>query len=323
MSVKSISLKNIQVQQNSILQEIFHLSSNPNYDSTQIQKLNQTLIQTATKIENICSNQQATPSNLTNLSRKIYSWVKFLTDEQYLKLHLKTTGYVLESAKQLLGIHGQKSFNLMIEITNLAGLYQVRKSASTAEIMISEGFINAPKAVLQALVESALVGKSQDNTRLIRSFASTEEYIAVLLELDLIAEVVAENPQGKFYNLNELFDKVNHEYFAASLAKPRLAWSRVNTYRKFGHYESARDRIVMSLTLDDAKVPGFVVEFVLYHELLHKYHGTKWVKGRRMVHTKEFRISENQFKSHNEASRWLDKLTRIEKPDLSLGKNLI
>ncbi|MHC0067977.1 hypothetical protein ACWATR_34660 [Nostoc sp. UIC 10890] len=171
--------------------------------------------------------------------------------------------------------------------------------------------------------ENALVGKSQDNTRLIRSFASTEEYIAVLLELDLIAEVVAENPQGKFYNLNELFDKVNHEYFAASLAKPRLTWSRVNTYRKFGHYESARDRIVMSLTLDDAKVPGFVVEFVLYHELLHKYHGTKWVKGRRMVHTKELRISENQFKSYNEASRWLDKLTRIEKSDLSLGKNLI
>ncbi|MEH2233763.1 MAG: hypothetical protein V7K71_29690 [Nostoc sp.] len=53
-------------------------------------------------------------------------------------------------------------------------------------------------------------------------FASTEEYIAVLLDIDLIAEVVAEDPQGKFYNLNELFDKVNHEYFAASLTKPSL-----------------------------------------------------------------------------------------------------
>ncbi|MEH1939766.1 MAG: M48 family peptidase [Nostoc sp.] len=308
MSVESISLKNIKVQQNNILQKIFHLASNYNYDSTQIQKLNQTFIQTATTIESICSNRQVTPSNLTNSSRKIYSWIKFLTDEQYLQLHLKTTGYLLESAKQLLDIHGQKSLELMIEITNLAGLYQVKRSASTAKIMISEGFINSPKAVLQALLESALFGKSQDNTRLIRSFASTEEYIAVLLELDLIAEVVAENPQGKFYNLNDLFDKVNHEYFASSLAKPRLAWSRVNTYRKFGHYESARDRIVMSLTLDDAKVPGFVVEFVLYHELLHKYHGTKWVQGRRMVHTKEFRVNESQFKFYNEASRWLDKL---------------
>ncbi|MEH1853429.1 MAG: M48 family peptidase [Nostoc sp.] len=308
MNVESIRLKNIKVQQNNILQRIFHLASNSNYDSTQIRHLNQTLINTATTIETICSNQQATPANLTPSSRKIYSWIKFLTDEQYLQLHLKATVCMLESAKELLNIHRQNSLQLMIEITNLAGLYQGKRSASAANIMINEGFINAPKAVLQALVESALVGKSQDNTQLIRSFASTGEYTNILLELDLIAEVVAENPQGKFYNLNELFDKVNREYFAASLAKPRLAWSRINTYRKFGHYESARDRVVMSLTLDDPKVPGFVVEFVLYHELLHKYHGIKWVQGKRMVHTKEFRVSESQFKSYKEASRWLEKL---------------
>ncbi|MEH1779361.1 MAG: M48 family peptidase [Nostoc sp.] len=308
MNIESIRLKNIKVQQNIILQKIFHLASSSSYDSIQIQHLNQTLINTAATIETICSNKQATPANLTPSSRKIYSWIKFLVDEQYLTLHLKATSCILESAKQLLNIRGQNSLQLMIAITNLAGLYQGKRSASVANIMINEGFINAPKAVLQALVESALFGKSQDNTQLIRSFASTGEYTNILLELDLIAEVVAENPQGKFYNLNELFDKVNREYFAASLAKPRLAWSQINTYRKFGHYESARDRIVMSLTLDDAKVPGFVVEFVLYHELLHKYHGTKWVQGRRMVHTKEFRVSESQFKSYKEASRWLEKL---------------
>lgn len=216
--------------------------------------------------------------------------------------------YMLSAAKHILSIHEQQSLQLMIAITNLAGLYQGKRSASTANIMISEGFINAPDTVLQALVESALFGKSQKNIQIIRGFASTEEYSNVLLELDLIAEIVAENPQGKFYNLDELFDRVNHEYFAASLAKPRLAWTRINTYRKLGHYESARNRVVISSTLDDAKVPKFVVEFVLYHELLHKYHGAKWVHGRRMVHTKEFRTSESQFKSYNEALRWLEKL---------------
>ncbi|HIK05288.1 MAG TPA: hypothetical protein IGS40_11335 [Trichormus sp. M33_DOE_039] len=37
----------------------------------------------------------------------------------------------------------------------------------------------------------------------------------------MIAEVVEENSQGKFDNLDKLFDPVNHEYFAASLTKPR------------------------------------------------------------------------------------------------------
>ncbi len=44
---------------------------------------------------------------------------------------------------------------------------------------------------------------------------------------------------------------------------------------------------------------------------------------KNIVDRLEFRISEKQFKSYNEGLRWLNKLTRIEKPDLSLGKNLI
>lgn len=309
MDNQRIYLKNIKVQQNSILQEILHLASNLHIGLLQIKQLHQSLITQAAIIEKICAKQQATPANLTDQSRKIYSWIKFLTDEDYLELHVKNTCYLWKTAKDILTLRGQQPLQLMIAIANIAGLYKGKISSSAASIMISEGFINAPNAVLQALVESTLLGKSQNNTQIIRAFASTEEYSNVLLELDLIAEVMAENPQGKFYNLDELFNKVNHEYFFSSLAKPRLAWSRINTYRKLGHYESARDRVVISQILDDAKVPEYVIEFVLYHELLHKYHGTKWVQGKRMVHTKEFRISESQFKFYNEASRWLKKLT--------------
>ncbi|MBD2346737.1 hypothetical protein [Anabaena subtropica] len=202
MTIEYIRLKNIKVQQNSILQEIFHLASHPNYDLTQIKALHQTLITKTAVIEKICAKQQANPVNLTHQSRKIYSWIKFLTDEYYLHLHLKNTCYLLETAKHILSMRGQQPLQLMIAITNLSGLYHGKISASAAHIMISEGFINAPHEVLQALVESALFGKNQNNTRIIRTFASTEEYSNILLELDLIAEVVAEKPQGKFYDLD-------------------------------------------------------------------------------------------------------------------------
>jgi hypothetical protein len=306
MDNQRIYLKNIKVQQEIILKEIFQLASNFYNELQQVNLLHQSLITKAAAIETICNKQQLTPANLTEQSRKIYAWIKFLTDEDNLQLHVKNTYYLWETAKHILSTREQK-IQLMIAITNLAGLYKGTVSTKAANIMISEGFINAPKAVLQALVESTLIGKSQTNTKIIREFANTEEYSNILIELDLIADVMAENPQGKFYNLDKLFDKINQEYFFSNLAKPRLAWSRINTYRKLGHYESARDRVVISLALDDAKVPEFVVEFVLYHELLHKYHGTKWVQGRRMVHTKEFRASESQFKFYNEASRWLQK----------------
>ncbi|WP_322745216.1 M48 family peptidase [Nostoc sp. LEGE 12447] len=261
-----------------------------------------------TAIEKICFQQQVTPANLTSSSRQIYSWMKFLTDECNLQLHLRSTYYVRQIAKEILSKQDQESVEVMIEFTNLALLYKGKKSSNVAKIVINEGFINASKEVLQAVVKSALLGNSQASTRLIRSFASSSEYSDVLLELDLIAEVIAENAQGKFYNLHHLFDKLNYEYFAANLVKPRLTWSQINTYRKFGHYETARDRVVISLTLDDANIPEFVAEFVLYHELLHKYHGIKWVQGRRMVHTKEFRVYESRFKLYKEASVWLKKL---------------
>jgi hypothetical protein len=120
--------------------------------------------------------------------------------------------------------------------------------------------------------------------------------------------LVRMNTVTLYYNLDQLFDKINCEYFAAKLTKPRLMWSQFQTYRKFGHYEPARNRIVISLTLDEIAIPELVVEFVLYHELLHKYHGEKWVNGRRMVHTPDFRHDESKFRFYDEAEAWLSKL---------------
>lgn len=305
---QTLRVKNIKTQQRTILQRISNLASSPTHHAAQIQELSKTLVRAVTAIEQICASSQATPASLTGSSRSIYTWMKFLTDERNLQLHLNTTHRARQIALKIFGTHRQHPVNVVVELTHFARLYKSRCSEAAATIIISEGFINASEEVLLALITAAVQGKSQHTTQLIKDFASSEEYSNVLLELDLITEVIAENPLGKCYDLDKLFHKVNREYFASTLVKPRLTWSKINTYRKFGHYEPARDRVVMSLTLDDARIPEFVVEFVLYHELLHKYHGVKWVNGRRMAHTPEFRRDERQFKWYESADAWLKKL---------------
>ncbi|KYC40434.1 SprT-like family protein [Scytonema hofmannii PCC 7110] len=300
-----IGLKNIKAQQRAVLQKIFDLASSPTPNAAQMQELLQALMRIVTAIEKICSNQQTTPAHLTSSSRQIYSWMKFLTDERNLQLHVQATHRLQHIAQQTFSAHGRDSIKVIVEITNLAGLYRSKIGEYFATLIVSEGFINAPDEVLQVLVQAALFGNSRDKTRVMKDFASSEEYSEILMELDLIVEAIAENSTGKHYNLDKLFDKVNEEYFAAKLVKPRLTWSKIHTYRKFAHYEPARDRVVMSITLDDDRIPEFVVEFVLYHELLHKYHGTKLVNGRRMVHTSEFRTSERKFQLYKEAEEWL------------------
>ncbi len=175
-------------------------------------------------------------------------------------------------------------------------------------LQIHEGFIAAPDVVLAAVVQSALLGKSSDTSQVIRSFSLSEEFSEVLLEMELIVQAATETPKGQAYDLNTIFETVNREYFASQMSKPQLRWNQVFTRRKFGHYDPARDRVVVSRTLDNRHVPPYVVEFVMYHELLHKQHGEKWGRSRLMFHTSEFRGDERKFRRYEQAQQWLEKL---------------
>jgi predicted metal-dependent hydrolase len=67
---------------------------------------------------------------------------------------------------------------------------------------------------------------------------------------------------------------------------------------------------MISATLDSVEVPAFVVDFVVYHELLHKKHGVRWQNGRRAVHTPAFRAEERCFHKYAEADEWIGRLAK-------------
>ena len=141
MKVETVSIKNIKVQQNNILRSIFNLAVIPNPNKTQTKQLTQTLVKTVATIEQICSNLKITPANLTSSSRQIYSWCKFLTDEDNLNLHLISTHRVRQNTQQLLKAQSQDTAEVMIALTNLAGLYQGKRSSKIVDIKINEGYL--------------------------------------------------------------------------------------------------------------------------------------------------------------------------------------
>lgn len=117
-------------------------------------------------------------------------------------------------------------------------------------------------------------------------------------------------PRGQVYDLEEIFRRVNQTYFQNRLEQPVLSWSQTKTRRIFGHQDAVHDTIIISRTLDDAKVPPFVVEFVLYHELLHVVHPTRIVNGKRRIHSAAFRHDERRFERFEEAEEWLERLAK-------------
>jgi hypothetical protein len=302
----TLRIKNIGKQQKNIQQQIGQLK--PNHTDSQLESIGQALTDCIQEIDRICQQNKLTPAALTTPSRKAYAWMKFLTDKDNLKLHIQTAQKVKTLANRAIKAQKSDIREIQVTIANYNGLYKYKKNRQgNIELQLSEGFIQADDEILQTIINTAIRGNNPQDKQLIRHFSSTEAYSDIILELDLIADLDAETPQGNYYDLEALFHPINQEYFAGEMAKPRLTWNKTLTHRKLGHYEPLRDRVVMSRTLDSSHVPQIVVELVLYHELLHKHHGAKWLNGKRMVHTPEFRRSERQFQHYQEAQQWLER----------------
>lgn len=115
------------------------------------------------------------------------------------------------------------------------------------------------------------------------------------------------SPQGVQYDLDAMFDALNGRYFESQLAKPTLGWSTRGSRRLLGHYDPAHESIVLTRLLDSPTVPEFVVEYVLFHEMLHVKHPVEYRPRRRCVHTTAFKREEKTFPDFDEANLFLKK----------------
>lgn len=116
--------------------------------------------------------------------------------------------------------------------------------------------------------------------------------------------------QGDVYNLDEIFDDINEIYFRDAIAKPVLSWSSGETYRILGHHDSTHKTIIISKSLDNSQVPLYVVEYIVYHEMLHIFHPVEIRNGRRVVHSPQFKHNEKKFQYFEEAESWIEKNVR-------------
>ena len=85
------------------------------------------------------------------------------------------------------------------------------------------------------------------------------------------------------------------------------------TFRRLGHHDAAHETIVISKSLDDRKVPRFVVEYVVFHEMLHIIHPAKIQNGRRYHHSPAFRRDEKKFAFYEESEKWIENNSRFLK----------
>ena len=115
-------------------------------------------------------------------------------------------------------------------------------------------------------------------------------------------------PAGNHFHLEEIFDELNEKYFNGLLGRPRLSWSRTLSRTLLGHWDAAHNAIIVSKLFDRPDTPRYLVEYILYHEMLHLKHPVEHCRSRRCVHSLAFRAEEKLFPHFTAAKHLLDSL---------------
>jgi hypothetical protein len=115
-------------------------------------------------------------------------------------------------------------------------------------------------------------------------------------------------PQGRHFDLEKLFEHLNTKYFGGTLRRPHIGWSTRSWRRQFGCYDPGPNQILLNRRMDREGVPQFVVEYVLFHEMLHVKHPTRRSGCSLVSHSRKFRQEEKRFEDFERARRTLDSL---------------
>jgi predicted metal-dependent hydrolase len=114
--------------------------------------------------------------------------------------------------------------------------------------------------------------------------------------------------RGRFYDLDVVFEDLNTRFFHGLMARPRMSWSKDKTRRILGHYDPAHNAIIISRIFDHPGVPRYVLEYIVYHEMLHLKHPVKLRGSRRCIHSAEFQAEEKLFPQVADANAFLKRL---------------
>ncbi|HUV61339.1 MAG TPA: hypothetical protein VMW71_04130 [Thermoplasmata archaeon] len=120
-------------------------------------------------------------------------------------------------------------------------------------------------------------------------------------------------PRGSAHDLAAAFEYVNSCYFDGKVSVPDLVWARESPSRRMGFYHQPLGILAVNRALDSERVPRYVLEFVVYHEMLHGVTEPEDGLNHRVFHTKEFRAREREFARYEEAQKWLSRIASSSK----------
>lgn len=209
------------------------------------------------------------------------------------------------SLQRRIGVYLKRGTPRVVITDNLHTMLSIKRGDDVWTFRLHHMFLDAPPIILRSVARYAENHDDQASKMVRRFIDANDDRIRRRARPRSITIDV----QGKYYNLQEIFDQLNAQYFDGRI-EARITWGQRGRRRraresiKLGSY-TVEDKLIRIHPVLDAKdVPRYFVAWVVYHEMLHEIHDMPIVGGRRIYHTPAFRQQEAEFEHYALAVAW-------------------
>jgi hypothetical protein len=189
---------------------------------------------------------------------------------------------------------------------NRSTMLSVKWESDYTKVSLHRMFLDAPQNVMDALA-CYLRQEDKHISSSVKAFIEDN-----LKNLDYSHQLDRSKlySQGNVYNLQQIYDTLNREYFQNKL-QLYITWfgkpsQRSRSRVTFGLYHDPLRLIKVNRLLDSPSFPDYILSFVVYHEMLHHVCPAYFdANGQHHIHSKEFKEREELFRHYDLAQKWI------------------
>lgn len=208
-------------------------------------------------------------------------------------------------------LYPNKAFNYSVKLKYTARFRpynaNVRYTKNNLEFSLSRQWRHISKDIVIGLIQSLLLKVLNDKKNTI----NIDLYNSFIRNLHISIPKQKSDPI-----LESSFNRVNKKYFYNLIEISNLEWGS-SSKRKLGSYDYHTDTISISRIFLDAEPE--LLDYIIYHEMLHKKLKFNNKDNRSYHHTKEFKAKEKEFEDHKEMEKKIKDLIRKSKHKGFLG----
>ncbi len=180
----------------------------------------------------------------------------------------------------VLNYGGLKKYNANIRLNRVTNSLQINMSRKWKDI---------DEEIQLGLIQELLIRMLGKKFGKVKTTTNIDLYNNFIKNLHLVVEKTRIEPE-----LKQSFGRVNDRYFYSFLDMPNLVWGPKNL-RTLGTYDYQTDTVKISGIFKGENER--VIDYIMYHELLHKKHKFKSSYGRNYSHTAQFKKKEKEFEN--------------------------